>query len=254
MTEPSLRILGIIPARYASTRLPGKVLTNIGNKPMILHVLERVKQATSLSQVMVATDDERIFDVVKKAGGNAVMTLSKHLSGTDRCAEALEQCEEQFDAVINIQGDEPFIHPEQIDLVGDLLADGADIATLIKAIDTKEELFSVSVVKAVVNRRGEALYFSRHAIPYFRNAHQDEWHLHGAYYKHIGMYGYRKNVLKELTKLMVSPLELSESLEQLRWLDHGYKIQTAVTRYDSIGVDTPEELKAAEEMLAKHKV
>lgn len=221
---------------------------------MILHVLERVKHAKTLMQVIVATDDERIFDVVKNAGGHVVMTSAKHPSGTDRCAEALEQFEEQFDAVINIQGDEPFIHPEQIDLVGELLIEGADIATLIKSIDTKEELFNSSVVKAIVNRRGEALYFSRHAVPFYRNAPQDDWHQKGAYYKHIGIYGYRKNVLKELTKLMVSPLELAESLEQLRWLDHGYKIQTAVTHYDSIGVDTPEDLKEAETLLAQHKL
>jgi len=253
MESHNFNILGVIPARYNSTRLPGKALVHLGHKPMILHVLERVKQANTLTQVVVATDDERIFDAVKTAGGHAVMTSAKHPSGTDRCAEALEHFEEQFDAVVNIQGDEPFIHPEQIDLVGKLLQEGADIATLVKAIDTKEELFNTSVVKAVVNRRGEALYFSRHAIPFYRNAQQDEWHRHGAYYKHIGIYGYRRNVLKELTRLMVSPLELAESLEQLRWLDHGYKIQTAVTHYDSIGVDTPEDLKAAEALLAQRK-
>jgi 3-deoxy-manno-octulosonate cytidylyltransferase (CMP-KDO synthetase) len=252
--KSTFRILGVIPARFNSTRLPGKALVNIGNKPMVLHVLERAKRADCLTQIVVATDDERIFDVVTTAGGHAAMTSDRHPSGTDRCAEALEKYEEQFDAVINIQGDEPFIHPEQIDLVGELLAEGADIATLVKSIENEDELFSPNTVKAAVSRTGQALYFSRHPIPYYRNAPQKEWIQHGAYYKHIGIYGYRRDVLKALTKLMVSPLELSESLEQLRWLDHGYKIQTAVTHYESIGVDTPEDLKLAESLLAQHKL
>lgn len=252
--EKQISILGVIPARFNSTRLPGKALAKIGGKEMILHVLDRAKQATCLSQIVVATDDEKIFDVVKNAGGHAVLTSDRHPSGTDRCAEALTKLTEQYDAVINVQGDEPFIHPQQIDLVGNLLEEGATIATLVKAIDKRDELFSPNDVKAVVNRKGQAMYFSRHPVPFFRNAPQEEWLQRGAYYKHIGIYGYRTETLKELTKLLVSPLELSESLEQLRWLDHGYIIHTAVTQHESIGVDTPEDLAKAEALYAAGKV
>ena len=253
-SEKEFKILGVIPARFNATRLPGKALAKIGGKEMVLHVIERVKKANCLDNIVVATDDERIFDVVKNAGVHAVLTSNRHPSGTDRCAEALNKLEGAYDAVINIQGDEPFIHPQQIDLVGDLLEGGAQIATLVKAIEKDEELFSPNDVKAVVNRKGQALYFSRHPVPFYRNAPPNEWLKHGAYYKHIGIYGYRADTLKELTKLLVSPLELSESLEQLRWLDHGYIVQTAVTQYESIGVDTPEDLVRAEALFREGKV
>ena len=252
MDTSAFRIVGIIPARYGASRLPGKALLPLAGKPVVLHVLEQVRKCKVLERVVVATDDQRIFDVITQAGGEAVMTKERHPSGTDRCAETLEKLQEPYDAVINIQGDEPFIEAEQIALVANLLREGAAIATLVKAIDQYDELLSPHTVKVISNRKGQALYFSRHPIPYYRNAPVREWLQHGAYYKHIGMYGYRSDTLRELSKLMVSPLELSESLEQLRWLDHGYEIHTAVTLHESIGIDTEEDLRAAETFLKSH--
>ena len=240
-----MRILGIIPARYASTRFPGKPLANMGGKSMIRRVYEQAKKSKSLSKVVVATDHEEIFDHVIDYGGEVCMTSTHHASGTDRCFEVLSKENSSFDYIINIQGDEPFIAPEQIDLLASLLDGKTELATLIKKIDSVEQLFNPNLVKAVLNKNSEALYFSRSPIPYLRNQEQVEWVTHHSYYKHIGMYAYRNDVLKKITNLEVSPLEKAESLEQLRWLENGYKIKVKETSIETIGIDTPEDLQNA---------
>jgi 3-deoxy-manno-octulosonate cytidylyltransferase (CMP-KDO synthetase) len=237
--------LGIIPARYASTRFPGKPLANIHGKPMVMRVYERAKQA--LDHVIVATDDKRIFDAVKSADGKVVMTAPTHLSGTDRCMEALElyeaETDKEFDVVINIQGDEPFIRREQIELLMGSFKDASiDIATLIKVIEDPALIFDPNKPKVAVNRRKEAMYFSRSPIPFIRGYENDEWFERNIFYQHIGMYAYRSNVLREITTLEQGILEKAESLEQLRWLENGYKIKTAITELESFGIDTPEDL------------
>ena len=230
-----MKITGIIPSRYASSRFPGKPLVDIGGKTMIRRVYEQAVQAKSLSEVIVATDDESIFKEVQSFGGNVIMTSASHNNGTERCAEIALTLD--ADVIINIQGDEPFIHSEQIDLLANLFTDAnVQIGTLIKEHALNEELENPARIKVVLNKNMEALYFSRSVIPYLRDgiAHQ--------YYKHIGIYGYRKNILNEIVKLLPSPLELAESLEQLRWLENGYRIKCAVTTHDSLSVDTPEDL------------
>ncbi|MCO5247327.1 MAG: 3-deoxy-manno-octulosonate cytidylyltransferase [Chitinophagales bacterium] len=224
-----MKILGIIPARYASTRFQGKPLTLIDGKPMIQHVYERCLQAQRLSQVLVATDDERIADAVKGFGGKYILTKSAHQSGTDRCAEACQDF--QVDAVINIQGDEPKINHEQIDQVADMLIKGAEIATLAKEIDATTAQ-SPNIVKVVKDKRNMALYFSRSLIPYRSDV----------YFKHIGIYGYQKAILQKLTLLPVSFLEVKERLEQLRWLENAYEIHVGLTMYESVSIDTPDDL------------
>jgi 3-deoxy-manno-octulosonate cytidylyltransferase (CMP-KDO synthetase) len=243
------RNIGIIPARYASTRFPAKPLVDIGGKSMIQRVYEQVRKSKSISKVVVATDHEEIFDHVKKFGGEVCLTKETHVSGTDRCYEALTFQQETFDYVINIQGDEPFIQPEQIDLLASKLDGNTEIATLIKAIDNEEYLFNPNVVKAVINKKHEALYFSRSPIPHIRNTPEGDWLTKQTFYKHIGMYAYRSDVLKQLTLLAVSSLEKAESLEQLRWLENGYKIMTAETTTETMGIDTPEDLKKAMQYL-----
>lgn len=237
-----MQILGIIPARYASTRFPAKALVDIGGKSMIQRVYEQAVQATELTQVVVATDDQRIFDHVEDFGGLAIMTSENHQSGTDRCFEALTKTEGNFDYVINIQGDEPFISPEPINRLAEVLNGEIELATLVKIIDSKDILSNVNVPKAVLNKRGDVLYFSRQTIPYLRNTEQDNWLSEHTFYKHIGIYAYRVDVLAEITKLPVSSLEKAEALEQLRWLENGYAIKAVVTADDSHGVDTPEDL------------
>ena len=237
-----MQILGIIPARYASTRFPAKALVDIGGKSMIQRVYEQASKATKLSQVIVATDDQRIMDHVLGFGGQAVMTSENHQSGTDRCFEALAKTEGMYDYVINIQGDEPFISPEPIDRLADELNGSIELATLVKIIDNDDILFNVNVPKAVLNKRNEILYFSRQTIPYIRNREQDQWLENHTFYKHIGIYAYRSDVLAELTKLPVSSLEKAEALEQLRWLENGYSIKAVITSDDSHGVDTPDDL------------
>ena len=237
-----MQILGIIPARYASTRFPAKALVDIGGKSMIQRVYEQSSKATQLSQVIVATDDERIFDHVHNFGGKAVMTSSDHLSGTDRCYEALTKTEGTYDYVINIQGDEPFISPEPINNLAEVLDGTIELATLVKIIDSEEILFNVNVPKAVLNKRGEVLYFSRQTIPYLRGIETDKWLESNTFYKHIGIYAYRVDVLAEITKLEFSSLEKAEALEQLRWLENGYSIKAVITSDDSHGVDTPDDL------------
>jgi len=237
-----VQILGIIPARYASTRFPAKALVDIGGKSMIQRVYEQSSKATRLSQVIVATDDERIMEHVLGFGGKAVMTSENHQSGTDRCFEALTKTEGNYDYVINIQGDEPFISPEPIDSLANELNGLIELATLVKIIDSEDILFNVNVPKAVLNKRREILYFSRQTIPYIRNKEPDQWLENHTFYKHIGIYAYRTDVLAELTKLPVSSLEKAEALEQLRWLENGYSIKAVITSDDSHGVDTPDDL------------
>ncbi len=237
-----MQILGIIPARYASTRFPAKALVDIGGKSMIQRVYEQAAKAGKLTHVVVATDDTRIFDHVQEFGGTAIMTADTHQSGTDRCFEALTKTAGTFEYVINIQGDEPFISPEPINRLADVLNGETELATLVKIIDSDEILFNVNVPKAVLNKRGEVLYFSRQTIPYLRNTEQSDWLNGHTFYKHIGIYAYRVDVLEEITKLPVSALEKAEALEQLRWLENGYAIKAVITSDDSHGVDTPEDL------------
>ena len=249
-----MRILGVIPARYASTRYPGKPLALIAGKSMIHRVYDQAKLAGSLTRVVVATDDLRISDAVISFGGEVVMTRADHPSGTDRCAEALKTCGEKFDAVVNIQGDEPFIHPGQIDLVAGILREpGVQIATLVKRIQSHEELFNVNSPKVVISNNGDALYFSRQVLPYLKGVPENEWLLKQHYFKHIGIYGYAADVLPLLTELKQGQLEKAESLEQLRWLENGFKIRTGVTEFETIAVDSPSDLERAEQFVTNLK-
>ncbi len=246
-----MKILGIIPARYASTRFPAKPLVDIAGKSMIQRVYEQVKKSSSIQHVVVATDHEKIFQHVKDFGGDVCMTKESHVSGTDRCYEALQQQKSSFDYVINVQGDEPFIQPTQIDLLASRLDGATEIATLVKRIDNAQQLFNANVVKAVAAKNGEALYFSRSTIPHVRNTPEQEWLEKHSYFKHIGMYAYRADILAKLTTLPVSSLERAESLEQLRWLENGFRIITAETTHETVGIDTPEDLQHALTLLAK---
>jgi 3-deoxy-manno-octulosonate cytidylyltransferase (CMP-KDO synthetase) len=237
-------IVGIIPARYASTRFPGKPLVEIHGKSMIRRVYEQAKKSASLSRVIVATDDERIKQEVLKFGGDVCMTSPEHPSGTDRCAEVVTAMNLHCNAVINIQGDEPFINPAQIDLVSSCFKDPrTQLATLIRKISSTEVLFNTNSPKVIVDKDGFAIYFSRHAIPYVRGAEQNDWLKNNTFFQHIGIYGYRIDALHEITRLAPSSLEKSESLEQLRWIENGYKIKTAVTEFETLAIDTPEDLK-----------
>ncbi len=226
------KIVGIIPARYGSSRFPGKPLADIGGKSMIQRVYEQALNARKLSEVIVATDDQRILEHVLSFGGKAVFTLDKHQSGTDRCAEVVSSLE-GVDVAINIQGDEPFIEPEQIDQVASCFLDNeTKIATLIKKIEVDEDLVNDSVVKVEIAPNGKAKNFSRKPFPF------------GIPFKHIGIYGYRAETLKTLSNLPQTKRELAERLEQLRWLDNGFYIQLAETEHESISVDTPQDLEA----------
>lgn len=243
------KILAVIPARYASTRFPGKPLVDIGGQSMIQRVYEQVRKA-GLTEVVVATDHDGIFEHVKKFGGNVCLTRADHPSGTDRCYEALTQQPVAYDYVINVQGDEPFIKPEQITLLASLLDGTTEIATLAKKIDSEATLFNPNIVKVVIANTGKALYFSRSVIPHVRNTPEGSWISTHSFFKHIGMYGYRADVLKQLTQLPVSALEKAESLEQLRWLENGFSIAVAETHAETIGIDTPEDLARALEHLS----
>lgn len=237
-------IAGIIPARYASTRFPGKPLIDIQGKSMIRRVYEQAAQCKALDKVVVATDDQRILEHVRGFGGEAVMTAEAHPSGTDRCYEAYSLLDEDYQYIINIQGDEPFIDPSQIDTLAEVLQDGkTELATLIIPVDSQEVLFDMGEVKVVLNDQMEGLYFSRMVIPYIKGVEQQDWHLHHKYYRHVGMYAYRTDVLEAITKLSVSSLEKAESLEQLRWLEHGFRIRCAITNFDSHCIDTPEDVE-----------
>lgn len=236
-------IAGIIPARFASTRFPGKPLADIDGKSMIQRVYEQASLSKYLDVIVVATDDERIYDHVLSFGGKAVMTASHHPSGTDRCFEALTLLGEGYEYVINIQGDEPFIVPEQIDELAIVLKEGGvEIATQMIAVSDYESLFDKGEVKIVLNDKMEGMYFSRMVIPYLKGVDEKEWHMHHSYYRHVGMYAYRSNILAQITKLPVSSLEKAESLEQLRWVEKGYKIKCVPTTYESHCIDTPEDL------------
>lgn len=249
-----MKFIGIIPARYQSSRFPGKPLAIIGNKPMIQWVYENVAKA--VSEVWVATDDERIFEAVESFGGKAIETLSTHQSGTDRCAEAALKIakETDFDIVINVQGDEPFIQPKQIELLKSCFSSDADIATLIKRIETSEELFNPNRPKVVTDNRKNALYFSRSTVPYIRGSENEDWLSKQTFWAHIGMYAYKTDILQKISKLEQGELEMAESLEQLRWLENGFKIKTAVTEHQSMGIDTPEDLTEALQLLKNNFV
>lgn len=246
-----MKFIGIIPARYASTRFPGKPLAMLGGKAVIERVYRQVEGV--LDDVVVATDDERIFNAVQQFGGKVVMTSPEHKSGTDRVHEAYTLVGKGYDVVVNIQGDEPFIQAEQLLSLRQCFDDETvDIATLVKPFkpeDGFEALENVNSPKVVVNKKMEALYFSRSIIPYTRGKEKNEWLSGHTYYKHIGLYAYRADVLHEITSLPQSSLELAESLEQLRWLENGYKIKVGISEIETIGIDTPEDLKRAEEFL-----
>lgn len=247
-----MKTLGIIPARYASTRLPGKPLLEIAGKSIIQRVYEQAKKASLLDDVIVATDDERIFNHVLHFGGVVQMTADSHRSGTDRCAE-LAMVLTNYNLIVNIQGDEPFIHPSQIDLAIQPLLDNDqfEIATLAKRITNQKEIFNPNIVKVVMNKAGKALYFSRSPIPYMRNVRENEWGKSGHFFKHIGLYAFRRDVLEQVAQLPGSSLESSESLEQLRWLENGFSIVVNKTELETIGIDTIEDLKKAKKLLEK---
>jgi 3-deoxy-manno-octulosonate cytidylyltransferase (CMP-KDO synthetase) len=240
-----MKILGVIPARYGSSRFPGKPLADILGKPMIQRVYEQAKKCLLLDDLIVATDDERIASCIQSFRGNVMITPENLNSGTERCNAVVINFSggAAFDVVINIQGDEPFIDPQQISqLAGCFLSEKVVIGTLVKKITQPDDLINPNVVKVVFDRNYKALYFSRHPIPFLRGTEPKNW-LNGAnYYKHIGIYGYRTGILKSITQLPVSPLEKAESLEQLRWLENGYSIYVKETDYESIAIDTPGDL------------
>lgn len=246
-----MKIVGIIPARYGSVRFPGKALADLKGKPMIEWVWEKAKACSALQEVVVATDHPDIAMATEKAGGLAIMTSEKHQSGTDRCYEALTRLSGTFDYVINIQGDEPFINPEQISTLASLLNGQTELATLMKKIKEPEMLFNPNVVKVVAGQNGHALYFSRSPVPHIRNTPEADWLSKHSFFKHIGIYAYRADVLAQITRLPLASLEQAESLEQLRWLQNGYKIQLAETMHETIGIDTPEDLEKALNFLNK---
>lgn len=243
-----MKVVGIIPARYNSTRFPGKPLAMIKGKTMIQRVYEQAWKS-KLDAVVVATDDIRIADEVLKFGGKYVMTDPRHQSGTDRCCEAVQMLEEQYDAVINIQGDEPFIDPRHIDLLVDLISrDDTQLASLVKRVEEAEDLFGSSKVKVVMDKTGKALYFSRNPIPFMQNVAHEKWLQKGRFYQHIGIYAYKTETLHQIAKMQPSALEQAESLEQLRWLENGLSIRMAVVAGESLSIDTPDDLAKAREM------
>ena len=247
-----MNIAAIIPARYASTRFPGKPLININGKSMVHNVY--IQASKVFDTVYVATDDERIAKEIKSFGGKYVMTSKKHKSGTDRCAEAIIKIEEiegkEFEVVVNIQGDEPFIKTEQLEEIKKCFRKKrTEIATLVKPINNKEDIFNPNKPKVVINTLNEAIYFSRSPIPYIRGHKESTWITKHLFYKHIGLYGYKKDVLLKITKLAQTPLEIAESLEQLRWIENGYKIKVAFTEHESVSIDTPKDLERIKEVV-----
>lgn len=243
-----MKFIGLIPARYASTRFPGKPLALLAGKPVIQHVYEQA--AKVLDAVYVATDDERIYNKVTEFGGKAVMTSTKHHSGTDRIEEALEKVGGDFDVVVNIQGDEPFIAQSQIETLCHCFEDeDTQIATLGKPFECIKAVENPNSPKIVVDNRGYAMYFSRSVIPFVRGVERQEWLKKYPFLKHLGIYAYRTEVLKAITRLPQSSLELAESLEQLRWLENGYRIKVGITNVETVGIDTPEDLQRAEDFI-----
>lgn len=243
-----MKFIGIIPARYASTRFPGKPLALLGGKPVIQHVYEKV--AAVLEAAYVATDDERIYDAVKSFGGQVVMTRTDHKSGTDRIEEAIEKIGGKWDVVVNVQGDEPFVAKSQLDTICHCFDDPTtQIATLGKPFESMEAVQNPNSPKIVVDNMGFAMYFSRSVIPYVRGKEESSWLTHYPFLKHLGIYAYRKDVLRQVTQLPQSSLEIAESLEQLRWLQNGFKIKVGTTDVETVGIDTPQDLERAEEFL-----
>lgn len=243
-----MKFIGIIPARYASTRFPGKPLALLGGKPVIQHVYEKV--VAVLEAAYVATDDERIYDVVKSFGGQVVMTRTDHKSGTDRIEEAIEKIGGEWDVVVNVQGDEPFVAKSQLDTICHCFDDPTtQIATLGKPFESMEAVQNPNSPKIVVDNMGFAMYFSRSVIPYVRGKEKSSWLTHYPFLKHLGIYAYRKDVLRQVTQLPQSSLEIAESLEQLRWLQNGFKIKVGTTDVETVGIDTPQDLERAEEFL-----
>ena len=243
-----MKFIGIIPARYASTRFPGKPLAMLGGKPVIQHVYEKV--AATLEAAYVATDDERIYDTVIAFGGKAVMTRKDHKSGTDRIEEAIEKIGGDWDVIVNVQGDEPFVAESQLKTICQCFEDeSTQIATLGKAFTSMDAVKNPNSPKIVVDNNGFAMYFSRSVIPFVRGKEEAEWLSHYPFLKHLGIYAYRKDVLRQVTQLPQSSLEIAESLEQLRWLQNGYKIKVGTTDVETVGIDTPEDLQRAEEFL-----
>lgn len=243
-----MKFIGIIPARYASTRFPGKPLALLGGKPVIQHVYEKV--AAVLEAAYVATDDDRIYDVVKAFGGQVVMTRTDHKSGTDRIEEAIEKIGGEWDVVVNVQGDEPFVSKSQLDTICHCFDDPTtQIATLGKPFESMEAVQNPNSPKIVVDNMGFAMYFSRSVIPYVRGKEKSSWLTHYPFLKHLGIYAYRKDVLRQITQLPQSSLEIAESLEQLRWLQNGFKIKVGTTDVETVGIDTPQDLERAEEFL-----
>ena len=239
-----MRSIGIIPARYASTRFPAKPLVEIKGKSMIQRVYEQAKKSTALDHVVVATDDQRIFDVVKTFNGEVVMTSENHQSGTDRCLDAALQMEIEFDVVVNIQGDEPFISPSQIDLILSCFTqENTEIATLVKLIEDAKTLWDPNKPKVVLDDDDFAILFSRQCIPYLLGVEKENWNEVFNFYKHIGMYAYRFETLKEICNLKPSRLEKAENLEQLRWIESGYRVKTAITEEEAFSIDTPDDLE-----------
>ena len=243
-------IIGIIPARYGSTRFPGKPLADIDGKSMIQRVLEQAKQAMSLAKVVVATDDDRIAEAVRQLGEEAVMTRTDHPTGTDRCWEAYDRLVTDGiipgsagDYIINIQGDEPFIDPAQIDELAAILDGTVELATQMVSVDTAAMLHDPKEAKIVVNAQNEVMYFSRSPVPYLWGVEPDQWHEHHVYHRHVGLYAYRADVLEQITQLPPSPLERAESLEQLRWLEAGYRIKSVTTTFQTPSVDSPADIE-----------
>jgi 3-deoxy-manno-octulosonate cytidylyltransferase (CMP-KDO synthetase) len=244
-----MNVLGVIPARYESSRFPGKPLVDIVGKSMIQRVYEQCSKSTSLSKLIVATDDQRIADHVISFEGNVILTSSKHQSGTDRCAEVANNSPE-FDILVNIQGDEPMINPNQIDLLCKCFENPqASIATLVKKISSNEELFNENTPKVILNKNNEAILFSRTAIPFIRGKAREDWIEHYTFYKHIGIYGFKTKTLKNLGNLPLSGLESAEALEQLRWIENGYRIHAAITDEESQAIDTPQDLEKLLKMI-----
>lgn len=247
-----MKILGVIPARFASSRFPGKPLADLLGKSMVHRVYLQCKKSKFISEIVVATDHLKIYDHVIGFGGNAVLTSDQHPSGTDRCHEAMELNAGSFDFVVNIQGDEPFIDPHQIDLLCKSLDASTELATLIQKIITLEQLLSPGEAKVVLNHKQEAMFFSRSPIPFVQKVDQKAWLDHAQFYRHVGLYAYRSDILKKITQLPVSPLEKAESLEQLRWIENGFKIKTVETdAEEGLCIDTPEDLEKAIVLMRK---
>lgn len=242
MKDFQKQIIGIIPARYASTRFPGKPLADIQGITMIERVYRQASKSKLLQKIIVATDSDNIYNHVLSFGGEAQMTDFNHVSGTDRCLEAFQNELDEYDFVINIQGDEPFIQPEQIDLLAQNMGLDTEIASLYKKITDKESIFNPNIPKVIFDTNQKAIYFSRHPIPFIRGEELEQWNSKHTFFKHIGIYGFRADVLQDITKLLPSKLEIAESLEQLRWLENGFKITMVETEIETFGIDTPEDI------------